>query len=213
MVKSVSMGDMLSLCELMVMKTYKKGSEIHGRFDESNRIYFLTMGHVKIGNWRDDRFLLKYTLGKGNIFGESKIVSGENPLPYSAIAMTDCLVCFIEVNKMEKLIEQFPKLHNFILKIAGLKLRKIETRLEDILYKDAPSRIHDFLFDYVKENAEEEDSRTFARNIFSHNEIAKLTLTSRQTVNNVISQLRESGDLVYSTKEIEMSPQDLSFKK
>ena len=205
MMKRVGMRDMMNLCELLVMKTYKKGSEIHEQFEEDHLIYFIKKGHVKIGAKEDDKFSLKYTLGKGNIFGESKITIGEPSVPYSAVAMSDCVICFIEVNRMEELMEQYPKLHNSILKIAGLKFRKIERRLDDILYKDADTRIRDFLYDFVKENADESETRKIAKNIFSHSDIARLTSTSRQTVNNVISKLRKEGELIYTRKEIELT--------
>jgi len=154
MMKRIGMRDMMNLCELLVMKTYKKGSEIHEQFEEDHLIYFIKKGHVKIGVKDEDDFSLKYTLGKGNIFGESKITHGEPSDHYTAVAMSDCVICFIEVDRMEELMRQYPKLHNSILKIAGLKFRKIERRLDDILYKDADTRIRDFLFDYVKENSE-----------------------------------------------------------
>lgn len=204
MMKRVGMRDMMNLCELLVMKTYRKGSDIHEQFDDDHLIYFVKKGHVKIGVKEDEEFSLKYVLGKGNIFGESKITMGEESTPYTAVAMSECIICFIEVARMEELMEQYPRLHNSVLKLAGLKFKKIERRLDDILYKDAETRIKDFLFDFVKENGTSVDGSIIAKNIFSHSEIAKLTSTSRQTVNNVISVLRKSNQLDYDRKEIRL---------
>lgn len=201
MMKRMGMRDMMNLCELLVMKTFKKGSEVHEQFEEDHLIYFIKKGHVKIGTMKEGEFSLKYTLGKGNIFGESKLTIVEESAPYSAFAMSDCTICFIEISRMEELMERYPKLHNSILKIAGLKFKKIERRLDDILYKDAETRIKDFLFDFVKENSQSKDDLV-AKNIFSHSEIAKLTSTSRQTVNNVISKMRKDQSISYDQKEI-----------
>ncbi|MEO9806207.1 MAG: Crp/Fnr family transcriptional regulator [Reichenbachiella sp.] len=202
MMKRMGMRDMMNLCELLVMKTFKKGSEIHQQFEEDHLIYFIKKGHVKIGKKEGDEFTMKYVLGKGNIFGESKITSGEDDEPYSAIAMSECIICFIEVDRMEELMLQYPKLHNSILKLAGFKFKKIERRLDDIIYKDADTRIKDFLFDFVKENGTSDNEWRAAKNIFSHSDIAKLTSTSRQTVNNVISSLRKDGEITYDRKEV-----------
>lgn len=202
MMKRMGMRDMMNLCELLVMKTFKKGSEIHEQFEEDHLIYFIKKGHVKIGKKEEGKFTMKYVLGKGNIFGESKITTGETSEAYSAIAMSECIICFIEVNRMEDLMAKYPKLHNSVLKLAGFKFKKIERRLDDIIYKDADSRIKDFLFDFVKENGEPTDAWHTAKNIFSHSDIAKLTSTSRQTVNNVISELRKKGEITYDRKEI-----------
>lgn len=211
MMKRMGMRDMMNLCEILVMKNFKKGTEIHEQFDQNHLIYFIKKGHVKIGIKEGDEFTMKYVLGKGNIFGESKITTGEESNPYSAVAMSDCLICFIEVERMEEMMEQYPKLHNSILKIAGLKFKRIERRLDDIIYKDADSRIKDFLVDFVNENGEVEGNVKSAKNIFSHKEIAKLTSTSRQTVNNVISTLRKKGEIEYDRKEIKLISED-AFK-
>jgi CRP/FNR family transcriptional regulator len=202
MMKRIGMRDMMNLCELLTMKTFKKGAEIHEQFDDDHLIYFIKKGHIKIGVKENDKFIIKYALGKGHIFGESKITSGEESVPYSAIAMSDAVICFIEISRMEQMMEMYPKLHNSILKIAGLKFKKIERRLDDILFKDAETRIKDFIFDFVKENGEEQKGYIHAKNIFSHREIATLTSTSRQTVNNVVSKLRKSGEIDYSKKSI-----------
>ncbi len=202
MMKRIGMRDMMNLCELLAMKNFRKGSEIHEQFEDNHLIYFIKKGHVKIGRYENDQFTLKYVLGKGNIFGENKITTGDEAEPYSAIAMSDCVICFIEENRIEALMEQYPKLHNSILKIAGLKFKKIERRLDDILYKDAKTRIKDFLTDFVNENGKEHPKGLEASNIFSHRDIAKLTSTSRQTVNNIISQLRKEGVILYDRKDI-----------
>lgn len=202
MMKRVGMRNMMNLCELLAMKTFKKGQEIHEPFEEDHLIYFIKKGHVKIGKKKGEEFQLEYVLGKGNIFGESILSSGEVEKPYSAIAMSESVICFIEVSRMEELMDTYPKLHNSILKLTGLKFKRIERRLDDILYKDADTRIKNFLIDYVKNNGQTVEGRMEAENIFSHSDIAKLTSTSRQTVNNFISNWRKSGQLVYDRKQI-----------
>ncbi len=201
MMKRLGMRNMMNLCDLLEMKSYKKGQEIQKTFETNDLIYFIKKGHVKIGKIVDGEFSLVDMLGKGNIFGESKIVMGEESEEFLAIAASNCVICFIETDLMEELMEQYPKLHSSILKIAGAKFKRIERRLDDILYKDAESRIWDFIVDFVDENSEEEGVRK-AKNIFSHKEIAKLTSTSRQTVNNVISKLRQQKMLEYNSHEI-----------
>jgi CRP/FNR family transcriptional regulator len=204
MMKRIGMRNMMKVCDLLVMKTFKKGSEIHEPFEEDHLIYFIKKGHVKIGEEKDGKFQLKYVLGKGNIFGESKITYGEESTGYTALAMSDCVICFIEVSRMEQLIETYPKLHNSILKLSGIKFKKIERRLDDILYKDAESRIRDFIYDFVNENGQVDNQWLKADNIFTHSDLAKLTSTSRQTVNNVLTRWRKSGEVRYNRKEIQL---------
>lgn len=56
----------------------------------------------------------------------------------------------------------------------------------DRFFKDVVKRVTEFLLEYVDENGELGDEFVVAKNIFSQRNIAKLTSTSRQTVNNAL---------------------------
>lgn len=205
MMKRIGMGEMMKLCHLLVMKTYLKGAYIHDMGQPEETVYFIKKGQVKIGH-RDEEGneTLRYVLGRGHIFGESRIM-GESGPSYFAKTLSETQICFIEADMMEQLLGQFPRLNNAITKISWKKVSKMERRLEDLLYKDAKTRILDFLRDHVAENGQEEDSGLLlAKNPYSHTDIAKLTSTSRQTVNNVISAHRQTGVFEYDRHEIRM---------
>lgn len=203
--KRIGMGEMMKLCHLLVMKTYQKGAYIHDMGQPDETVYFIKKGQVKIGH-RDEagNETLRYVLGQGHIFGESRIM-GEPNSGYFAKVLSETQICLIEADMMEQLLGKYPRLNNAITRISWKKVSKMERRLEDLLYKDAKMRILDFLKDHVRENSkEEEEGLLIAKNPFSHTDIAKLTSTSRQTVNNVISANREPGIFEYDRYEIRL---------
>ena len=209
MMKRLGMREMMNLCELLVMKTYRKGAIIREMDQPENIIYFIKKGQVKIGHHDNDgEEKLRYVLGKGHIFGESRIM-GDEQSNYFAKTMSETQLCFIEADMMEKLLEKFPRLNNAVTKISWKKISKLERRLEDLLYKDARTRIIDFLKDYVRENGQEQQGFTVADNPFSHTDIARLTSTSRQTVNNVISLERKEGALKYDRQQMQIKTENL----
>ena len=209
MMKRLGMREMMNLCELLVMKTYRKGAIIREMDQPENIIYFIKKGQVKIGHHDNDgEEKLRYVLGKGHIFGESRIM-GDEQSNYFAKTMSETQLCFIEADMMEKLLEKFPRLNNAVTKISWKKISKLERRLEDLLYKDARTRIIDFLKDYVRENGQEQQGFTVADNPFSHTDIARLTSTSRQTVNNVISLERKEGTLKYDRQQMQIKTENL----
>ena len=209
MMKRLGMREMMNLCELLVMKTYRKGVIIREMDQPENIIYFIKKGQVKIGHHDNDgEEKLRYVLGKGHIFGESRIM-GDEQSNYFAKTMSETQLCFIEADMMEKLLEKFPRLNNAVTKISWKKISKLERRLEDLLYKDARTRIIDFLKDYVRENGQEQQGFTVADNPFSHTDIARLTSTSRQTVNNVISLERKEGALKYDRQQMQIKTENL----
>lgn len=206
--------EMMRLADSTVMKNYNKNASII--FSESSRryIYFLKKGVIKIGSYTssgDEDF--KYLLKEGSIFGELALVDSENPNDL-AIAVEDCLVCLIDVPTMEDMMQKNKKLNNEIIKIMGLRIKKLERRIESILFKDARTRIVEFIADFVKDFGQLENGVFRVRNYLTNSDIAKLTSTSRQTVNAVLNELRNAALIQYDSKYIEVAENNyLSIKQ
>jgi CRP/FNR family transcriptional regulator len=104
---------------------------------------------------------------------------------------------------MEALMEKHKSLKNGVLKVYGFRIKKLERRLHDLLYKDSPTRIKEFIAVYLAEFGEtNEAGKLVAKNLLSHKEIANLTNTSRQTVSNVLSKMRKDGLIDYDVQFI-----------
>jgi CRP/FNR family transcriptional regulator len=106
---------------------------------------------------------------------------------------------------MAELMEQHKSLKNGVFKVYGLRIKKLECRLQDLLYKDSVTRISEFIINYIDEYGEDVDGRILAKNLLSHKDIASLTSTSRQTVSNVLSKMRKDAIIDYDSKYISKS--------
>lgn len=205
MMKRLGMREMMNLCDLLIMKNYRKGQFIKTEDQPEDMIYFIKKGQVKIGRIDEEgNETLRYILGKGHIFGESKLMGDAQPL-YFAKTQSETQICYISSEMMESLMDKYPRLNNSVTKVSWKKVSKLERRLNDLLYKDAKTRIIDFLKEHLNEYGTlESDGNHVSKTVFSHSDIAKLTSTSRQTVNNVISNYRKEGLLSYDRREISM---------
>jgi len=197
------MPTMMKMCELLEMEHISKGSMIQIGDRDKKCIFFLKKGSVKILNSTND--IAKYVVRKGNIFGELSLYDKQAASEEAAIALEDSIICYIESHLMEELMEKHKSLKNGILKIYGLRIRKLEIRLQDLLYKDSKTRISEFIKMYIEEFGEDKVDRIEAKNLLSHKDIANLTNTSRQTVNNVLSTMRKEKILNYDAKYISLS--------
>jgi CRP/FNR family transcriptional regulator len=188
-------------CEILEMDNFNKGAIISLKNEEDKSIFFLKKGSVKIVNTSNNT--VKYIVKRGNIFGELALYDKETASEETAYALEDSIVCYIEQDKMKELMEKHKSLKNGVLKVYGLRIRKLERRLHDLLYKDSATRIQEFVFDYLKEFGEEDETgRLVAKNLLSHKEIANLTNTSRQTVSNILSTMRKKGIIHYNSKTL-----------
>lgn len=201
--KKLGMVTMMRMCEILEMENIDKGTRISLINRNKRSIFFLKKGTVKIVNISTDT--VKYVVKRGNIFGELALYDEESANDEVAYALEDCIVCYIESDRMEELIDKHRSLKNGILKIYGLRIKKLERRLQDLLYKDSYERIMDFISDYLEEFGEEDDTgNLIAKNLLSHKDIANLTNTSRQTVSNVLSLMRKKGLIFYDAQTISM---------
>lgn len=194
---------MMRMCEILEMENIDKGTTIQLLKNNEKSIFFLKKGTIKIIDAPNDT--VKYVVKKGNIFGELSLYDKQAASEEQAIALEDCIICYIEADRMENIMEKHKSLKNGVLKVYGLRIKKLERRLRDLLYKDSASRIKEFVIDYINEFGEEENGKIVAKNLLSHKDISNLTNTSRQTVSNVLSGLRKEAIIDYDSQFISMS--------
>ena len=196
--------NLMAMCHLLEMKNVKRGETLYLSRADKDVVYFLKSGTIKIVTSETDH--TRSLLSMGNIFGELNLFNEgeENESEEKAIVLEDGVVCVIEREQMKMMLEKYSSLKNQLLKISGLKIRKLQRNLEDLLYKDSETRIKEYILNYINQFGNEKDGVLKAKNLLSHKDIAQLTSTSRQTVSNVLSKLRKENIIDYNTKEIMM---------
>jgi CRP/FNR family transcriptional regulator len=194
--------NLMKLCAELEMEYIQKGERIKFNEGELRRVIFLKKGTVKIVDSELEQ--VKYIVKNKNIFGEldEEFSQDKNRAPEHAIALEDCVLCYIEANQMEGLLEKFSSLKNSIIKIQNFRIKRLEARLSDLIYKDSETRIRDFIIAFIQDYGTPVDDKIEMKNMLNHTDIAHLTNTSRQTVNNVLTKLRKEGKLDYSRKFI-----------
>jgi len=192
------------------MKGFKKGERIVLNAGKGGDIYFLKTGTAKItGNSDTGEEAIKYLVNQGEIFGILNLIEGENANDF-VVAMEDSLICVIDSTTLEDMIVNNSNLNNHLFKLAGLRIQKLERKLEALVYKNAETRIKEFVEDYIKNFGEESGNALVAKNMLSNKEIGKLTSTSRQTVNKVLNELKLKGHLDFDKDVMLMKSKHLT---
>lgn len=200
----------LQMEKSMVMKKVDKDTMLHFPEMTEKYIYFLKEGMVKIVHYNEDgRETIKYLISPGNIFGELALLENDENSNDYAIALNDCTICFMDVEHLNMMMQENNDLSISIRKLIGLRLKKLETRIESLIFKDSQTRIIEFLAELFKEFGKEEGQGLKVKNFLTHDEIAKLTASSRQTVTSVFNNLRNKGIITYSSKYIELKGSNL----
>lgn len=185
-----------------VHKTIKKGDFIYLQNDESDRLFLLTEGRVKIGTYAEGgKEVTKAILTKGEVFGELSLV-GEGKRRDFAIAMEETTLCVLTVVEMKGMMREHSGLNLFFMRIMGSRVLEMEHRLESLVFKDSRTRIIEFLRDLAQKKGQRVGYEMLVRKFMTHQEIANLTATSRQTVTTVLNELRNKNILTFNRRRL-----------
>ncbi len=182
------------------MKESTKKDIIYFPDEPSNTIYFLKEGKIKISRIHaDGRTTTLDLLGPGEIFGESALL-GQNTHTNMAEAIEDAVVCTINREMFQQMLDKNPGVNRSINKFIGFRLRKIQAQVEDLVFKNAQERIEAFLKRYATTFGKSMVDGIRVRPFLAHQEIASLTATARQTVNAVLNDLVDRNIVQYTRR-------------
>ena len=201
LMKVLSKREKMDMAELVIDKYYKKDDPIMFPFNSQKTVYMLKKGIVKVGNYTENgEENLKYGLNSGSVFGELALSDG-NANDF-AIAAEDAIVCTLDTSMMQEVMMRNKAFNVAVYKLIGLRLRKIESKLSSIMFKDSSTRILEFMQELVRDFGKEQNGQTVVKNFLTHKDIAKLTFTSRQTVSSVLNKLKREGAIDYDDRYI-----------
>jgi len=190
--------------ELVKKTTFKlaeKNQYIYFPQEPSKVVFFLKEGRVKIGTYSEDgKEVIKAILYPGEIFGEMGVL-GEDRRKDFAIAMDDdTRMCTISVDEFKDILKENPHLSLEMGRNIGEKMRNIERRLESLIFKDARERIIQFMKEMAKHYGKTIGDEILVKHDLTHQDIANLTATSRQTVTTVLNELKDENQIYMERK-------------
>ncbi len=180
------------------MASSRKREVIYFPEESSNTIYMLKRGKIKISRISPDGQTMTLALiGPGEIFGESAIL-GQTTHENIAEVVEDAMVCAIDKDEFQRLLARNDALSRTVQVWIGERMRKVESKIEDLVFKDARQRVVSFLCQYVRSFGKELVDIWEVRPFLTHQDIAELTATSRQTVNSILNDLKGEDKIDFS---------------
>ncbi|MCP4521458.1 MAG: Crp/Fnr family transcriptional regulator [Cytophagales bacterium] len=189
--------------EKHVFQTYNKESFVYFSDDPSDHVYLVKNGRIKIGTYSDDgKEIIKAILQPGEIFGELALAGEETRGDFAQAIDKDVEVCPLTLDDMETLMRRHQGLTLQMTKLIGFRLLKAERRIESLVFKDSRTRIIEYLCDLATERGEKVGFEILVKKFFTHQDIANLTATSRQTVTTVLNELRDKNLINFDRKRL-----------
>ena len=184
---------------------FKKRDYIYFENDVANKVFLVNSGKIKVGYITDDGDeIITAILTKGQIFGEKAILGEEKRNEFAQALDNEVSTCVVSLDMMHELLRRNSEFSISIYKFIGYRFKKLERRLQIMLFKDAKTRLLEFLKelsdDYGFTNAVTGD--TVIKHPFTQKEIASLIGLSRPTLNVLINELQNEKVLTFERKQI-----------
>jgi CRP/FNR family cyclic AMP-dependent transcriptional regulator len=188
-----------------MMQHVPKKEVLYFPSEPSDCVYILKEGKVKIYRQAPDgKEIILNIISPGELFGELGI-AGQQEREETAEVMEDAVVCTIALKDMLELMQCIPSLNTEILKRLGTRVKKIQSRLESLICKNAEQRIRTLIKEIAQEHGRiiaGDPGQIEIKLGLTHADIAKLTATCRQSVSALLRTLEKQGLIKYDRKRI-----------
>jgi CRP/FNR family transcriptional regulator len=171
-----------------------------------DRLYFLKKGYIKIGHYDDQgNEVVHEILKEGDIFGQIGLERYATEGEFAQAIKGDASICSFTIADFEEILKRKPDLAISFTKLVGLKFKKLQNRLSNIVYKDVKQRLVDFFINFCDVNNPAMNDQLHIQNYLTHADIAGLIGSTRQTVTTLINKMEEDEILVFNRKEVVIS--------
>ena len=179
-----------------MMRTTKRprGEWIYVLGDRANSIYFVQEGRLKMTALSEDGHEVLYEIiGPGEIFGDTSTILGI-PRTTSAQALEDSLLREISRKDFESLLAAYPEMSLQLLKSVGLRLKKAEAQLLNVVCNDVATRVREALIHLIALEAGIQPDQPLKIGI-TQQDLANLIGASRQKTWQALKELESLGVL------------------
>lgn len=197
---------LLELCTVLKVHTVYRGESVDYGDGNFSKIYFVVKGKIKIAEANDmGDELIKDILTEGEFFGDLSL-HGNSPADEYAEGLTaNTIICSFNVHDFRKILHNNPEMAlNYAARVSS-KLRRLENRHSDLVFRDAKARLIRFIKNWARTDGSRVGDKIVLNNYLTHSDIAGFISTSRQSVNVLLNELRDSGMLFYNRKKIELN--------
>ena len=199
--------DLDHLDQVTKMEDVRRGQPIYLPGDHPDSVYLLKAGRVKISRIsKEGKELTLGILVPGEVFGELEVLDGSLRDTVAEV-LEDASICVIRREDFEEVLKKNPDLTIRLTKLIGFRLKKIESRIEDLVFCDVPVRLVRLLLSLSEEFGKQEDRGVRLGLRITHQEIANLIGSTRETVSATLNDFKRQGLLQLDHRSITLLDQ------
>ena len=203
--RGLSGEEIAAVAKNTTSRRFGRGSTIILAEQQGDAFFIIQKGRVKVSVSREGgREVILSLLGVGQVFGELSLLDGK---PRSAdVTATEAteLIMLIMLRRPDflRLITEKPSIVIGLLTELASRLRKVDYNIAGLALLDVTNRVSKTLLQLANEGGGQEEHGVLLKNRPTHQQLAQMSGTTRETVTRVLKQLEEQGYIECSGRNI-----------
>lgn len=181
-----------SLQHIFIQRSYRRNQVIFMEEETGNYMYLVLTGKVKVAKSTSSGKETILAIHKtGDFFGEMSLLDGKTA-PATVSAMEDSKIISVSGTDFHKYLMHNEKVLLQIIDVLCARLRQVWQK-QSLSSSKADARIRMGIYDLAQRHGVQDAHGTIIDLKITHQELAEMVGTSRETVTRVIARLREEG--------------------
>lgn len=200
--RALTDDELASLERASRFRRFTRGDVVYSSGDQSEGVMLLCKGRVKIcGHGHEGKQLILGIIEPGELFGELAIVS-DKARDEIAVAIEDSEICRFNTDVVRQYVNRHPKVSMEVTKLIGLRRLRIERRLASLLFRSSRECLVELLVELAETYGQPVDDGIRLRIKLTHQDIAHLIGSTRETVTLLLGALQSEGLLTTGRRKI-----------
>jgi len=183
----------------------KKNDYVYFSEEKANRVFLIQSGKIKVGYYTEEGDeVVKAILNKGQIFGEKALLGQDVRNEFAKVIDSSTTICPIEVSTLHSLMRDNQNFALNIYKFINYRIKKLERRLEILMFKDCRTKVLEFITDLSDEFGvlNNTNKSIEIEHAYTQKDIANLLGVSRPSLNIILNELKEEGIIDFNRSKI-----------
>ena len=184
------------------MREFPRNSAIYLPSDIADGVFLLGQGRVRIcSNTGDGKQSILAFIDPGEVFGELSLVQG-GEREERAEAAVDSQVILLPGEELRRLLEESASLSLGVTKLIGLRRKRIERRLRNLLFRSNRDRLLHLLLELTEQYGKTITEGVLLDVRLSHQELASIIGVTRESVTTLLGGMQLEGLLLVSRQKV-----------
>ena len=181
--------------------TFEDKELVYEPNQSADGIYELITGRIKIVVRHEGKEMIKKIAHPGDVIGLCALGERETYCE-EAISLCETTVNALKLSSIQQAIKDDTRIAFKLNQLLLDEIHLMDRRIRSMAFENAKQRVVQCILNLADKEGERVGYEHLIRHSLTHQEIASLTSTSRQTVTSVLNQLKGQGIIKFNRRRI-----------